>query len=79
MAVVVWGESQPLEGEAMTVGELIKELEKFPPDVLVVMPVDPEGNGYYRLRKVEANFWDARNNEPTGDPSMPPCAVLCPG
>lgn len=36
----------------MNVADLIKKLEKMPPDALVVMSCDSEGNGYSELRVV---------------------------
>lgn len=37
----------------MTVAELIDELTKFPPDMVVIMQTDSEGNGYSKLEGVD--------------------------
>lgn len=39
----------------MTVGELIKRLSKLPPELEVILQADPEGNGYDKLRDIDAN------------------------
>lgn len=39
----------------MNVAELIEELQKLPPDLLVVIQKDPEGNGYYEARGADGN------------------------
>jgi hypothetical protein len=38
--------------EKMTVGDLIKELQRFPTDARVVLSSDEEGNGIKELREV---------------------------
>ena len=46
----------------MTVAELIKELQTLPPETLVVLQEDAEGNGYSPLEGVDAAaFYEAEN------------------
>jgi hypothetical protein len=48
----------------MTVEELIKLLQTFDPNSLVIMQRDPEGNGYSPLAGAEDNgAWDSDEGE----------------
>lgn len=40
----------------MTVAQLIKKLQKFDQDRIVVMSSDPEGNGYSKLRDINGDY-----------------------
>lgn len=42
----------------MRVKELIESLSKMDPDLPIVLQVDPEGNGYYKLRGAEETMLD---------------------
>lgn len=42
----------------MTVRELIEVLQKENPDDLVILQIDPEGNGYRRVSGAEACHYD---------------------
>lgn len=39
--------------EFITVGQLITELKKLDPKRIVVLQIDPEGNGYWAVRGVD--------------------------
>jgi hypothetical protein len=48
----------------MKVKKLIKLLQKFDPDSIVIMQGDPEGNGYAPLSDAEGNgSWNKKDRE----------------
>ena len=47
----------------MTVGELLALLAQEDPDRVVVLSIDPEGNGFNELSGVEASMYDPKRGE----------------
>ena len=46
-----------------TIKQLIEELQGYDPDRVVVLSIDPEGNGYNALYNIEPYAWDATHGE----------------
>ena len=42
----------------MTVAELIEQLKTFPPEALVIVQADAEGNGFDTLEEVGQGSWN---------------------
>lgn len=47
----------------ITVKELIELLKKEDPDRVVIMSIDPEGNGFGYLHELATCAWDPENRE----------------
>jgi hypothetical protein len=68
----------------MTVTELIGALQGLPGDMVVVMSIDPEGNGFQELYEVATGMvWDGEDCEDPdefekGEDIPPPCVCLWP-
>ena len=66
----------------MTVSELIEALKALPPDTLVVLSSDEEGNSYHELAVVDSVnvAYDARHytDEDLAPLGAPRCVVLSP-
>lgn len=71
----------------MLVRELIEQLQQLPPDLLVILQRDPEGNGYSPASGVEEALydphdrgWQVYSEQDAAEecPDAVPCAVLWP-
>lgn len=67
----------------MTVQELLDALADQPKDALAVLQIDPEGNGYYKVRGAEAALWEpdegeAYSSEYRDWEQTVPCVVVYP-
>lgn len=64
---------------SLTVSELIADLMKLPPDAMVVVQTDPEGNGFHEARGAELANWINGAAEPySSTDDSPACVVVFP-